>query len=139
MAKRDNGIHGFMGGRNGFDNLSRILLFVALGVFILTALFRIWALAVLGGILIAIALFRVCSKNLSRRYAENQTYMQLTGNARGYVHRFYLRRKDKKTHKIFRCPNCSQKIRVPRGKGDIKIKCPSCRIEFVQNTGTEKK
>ena len=94
MAKRDNGIHGFMGGRNGFDNLSRILLFVALGVFILTALFRIWALAVLGGILIAIALFRVFSKNLSRRYAENQTYMQLTGNARGYVHRFYLRRKD---------------------------------------------
>ena len=135
MTKRDNGIHGFMGGRNGFDNLSRMLLFTALGVFVLTALFRIWALAVLGGILVAIALYRSFSKNLKRRYAENQTYMQLTANARNSVYRFYLRRKDKKTHKIFKCPNCSQKIRVPKGKGDIRIKCPSCRIEFVQNTG----
>ena len=136
MAKRDNGIHGFMGGRNGMDNLSRVRLFTALGVFILTALFRIWALAVLGGILVAIALYRIFSKKLTRRYAENQTYMQLTANARGSVHRFYLRQKDRKTHKIFKCPNCSQKIRVPKGKGDIRIKCPSCRIEFVQNSGT---
>ncbi len=139
MAKRDNGIHGFMGGRNGFDNLSRVLLFTALGVFILTALFRIWALAALGGILVCIALYRIFSKKLSRRYAENQTYMQLTENVRSSVYRFYLRRKDKKTHKIFKCPNCSQKIRVPKGKGEIKIKCPSCRIEFVQSTGAEKK
>ena len=135
MSKRDNGIHGFMGGRNGFDSLSRVLLIVALGVFILTALFRIWPLAVLGAILVALSLYRAFSKKLSRRYAENQTYMQLTGNVRSSFYRFYLRRKDQKTHKIFKCPNCSQKIRVPRGKGDIKIKCPSCRIEFVQNTG----
>ena len=135
MKKRDNGIHGFMGGRNGFDDLSRVLLIIALGVFILTALFRIWPLAVLGGILVGLSLYRIFSKKLHRRYAENQTYMQLTGNARSSVYRFYLRRKDKKTHKIFKCPNCSQKIRVPKGKGDIKIKCPSCRIEFLQNTG----
>ena len=33
-----------------------------------------------------------------------------------------------------KCPNCGQKIRVPRHKGKICIKCPKCRIEFVKKT-----
>lgn len=41
---------------------------------------------------------------------------------------------DSKTHKIYRCPHCRQKIRVPRGKGKIEITCPSCRSKFIKRT-----
>ena len=41
---------------------------------------------------------------------------------------------DRRTHKIFKCPNCTQRIRVPKGKGKICIKCPKCRIEFIKKT-----
>lgn len=33
-------------------------------------------------------------------------------------------------YKIFKCPSCSQKLRVPRGRGNIIVKCKRCGIEF---------
>lgn len=123
------------GGRNGMDQLSRFILFIALGVSIVGGIFKIWLLLILAMILIVIAYYRVFSRNVSRRYAENQIYLQYVTNIKASFNRFKLRREDKKTHKIYKCPNCSQKIRVPRGKGSIKIKCPNCRIEFIKNTG----
>ncbi|MDT8717229.1 hypothetical protein IAI10_11225 [Clostridium sp. 19966] len=33
-------------------------------------------------------------------------------------------------YKIFTCPSCSQKLRVPRGRGNIVIRCKRCGIEF---------
>lgn len=31
---------------------------------------------------------------------------------------------------IINCPNCNAKLRVPNGKGKIKVKCPKCTKEF---------
>ena len=35
-----------------------------------------------------------------------------------------------KEYKYFLCPNCKQMVRVPRGKGNIEIKCPKCQHKF---------
>mgnify|MGYP002625827682 CR=1 FL=1 len=35
------------------------------------------------------------------------------------------RLKDKE-HKYFRCPKCRQTVRVPKGKGRVRITCKSC-------------
>ena len=35
-----------------------------------------------------------------------------------------------KTHKYFTCPNCRQKLRVPKGNGRITITCPKCKTQF---------
>ena len=32
--------------------------------------------------------------------------------------------------KYFRCPNCKQMVRVPRGRGKITITCPTCKQQF---------
>lgn len=32
--------------------------------------------------------------------------------------------------KVIDCPNCNAKLRLPRNKGKIKVKCPKCSHDF---------
>ena len=134
MSKNQNGIHDFFSGRNGMDNLSRFLLCIASVMIILAGIFRLWVLLIIGSGILVYVIFRTFSRNVSRRDAENRAFTEAVTNTRISWNRFLLRRKDKKTHLICKCPNCSQKIRVPRGKGAIMIKCPGCRMEFKKTT-----
>ena len=44
------------------------------------------------------------------------------------------RKESEKIYKYYRCPKCNTELRVPRGKGKIKIKCPKCQEEFIKRT-----
>jgi len=35
---------------------------------------------------------------------------------------------------IMNCPNCKTKLRVPKDKNNITIKCPNCKYRFIVNT-----
>jgi glutaredoxin len=37
-------------------------------------------------------------------------------------------------YKVTTCPNCSQRIRIPKNKGKIKITCKKCTTQFVIST-----
>ena len=39
-----------------------------------------------------------------------------------------------KEHRYFKCPNCGQQLRVPRGKGKITINCRNCGVSFEEKT-----
>ena len=124
----------FMYGRYGMDQLSRCLSYVVLVLIILTFFLRsnvIYTVALLG---IVYIYFRMFSRNISRRSAENQKYMKIHYKFMSKFNKVRARIKDSKTHRIFKCPSCGQKIRVPKGKGRISIKCPKCRIEFIKKT-----
>ena len=124
----------FMMGRYGADQLSRVLLFVSLGILILAMLTRWGLLYWLAFLLMGYVYFRMFSRNVQKRYAENQKFLNFRYRlvAKKDAQKKQWAQRD--VYRYFKCPNCRQKVRVPKGKGKICITCPKCRIEFIKKT-----
>ena len=123
----------FMMGRYGVDQLSRFLLiisivFMVVGVFLHPVLYYV-------GIAIGIFMYyRIFSKKYAKRSAENQWYLRKTYVLRNWFDKKKRMWKLKKTHRIFKCPTCRQKIKVPKGKGKIEIRCAKCDSKFIKRS-----
>ena len=129
-----NWIAKMMYGRYGTDQLGFVTLFLVL-ILNIVFTFTGWdILYVLGIMLTVVCIWRIFSKNISRRYAENQKFLQMTAPVRNAAIRWIAQMRDLKTHRHYHCPECRQKIRVPKGKGKIQITCPKCHHEFVKKT-----
>ncbi len=75
----------------------------------------------------------------NRGYGRNAGYGGNGGNRDAYsrredAERRKAQRQDSRYYKYFNCPNCNQKVRVPKGKGKIEITCPKCRTTFIRKT-----
>ena len=127
-----NWLRRFMMGRYGADQLTFATLLLSM-VLVMFTRGRLWPLSVVGFLLLGWAYFRMLSRNISARARENGVFlrywyrvkngwMKLTGRLQDRVHRYY------------RCPQCRQQLRVPRGRGKIVITCPRCHHEFVRKT-----
>ena len=68
------------------------------------------------------------------RAAENYRYFVCKNKVLGWFRRGKARWQDRKTHRYFRCPQCRATVRVPRGKGKIRITCPKCKHQFVKKS-----
>ena len=78
--------------------------------------------------------FRLLSKNQEKRQMENARFLALF---RAVVLWFRRRKQTLQTDKeyyYFKCPTCSQMLRVPRGKGKISITCRNCGTVFQEKT-----
>ena len=141
-----------MYGRNGTDSLNRFLMYVELVFFVLGIIFGMFTswgrvFYYLCIATIVVMYFRMFSKNIEKRRKENEAFFRI----RYKVTEFFRERKQGRSgkssrrkkgseinydsmFKIYKCPTCGQKIRVPRGKGKILITCPKCKGEFVKRT-----
>jgi len=124
----------FMHGRYGYDELSKAMSVTALVCFVLSLFEKLHFLSVVSMILWIWVLFRGYSKNMSKRLLERQRYLQLTGRIRGWFARQKRAWSERKTHRYFKCPSCGKVLRVPKGKGKIKITCPECRNQITKKT-----
>ena len=85
-------------------------------------------------LLLILIYFRMFSRNDSRRYAENQKYLELENKVKRFFGKQKYIQEQRKDFHIYTCPQCRQKIRIPKGKGKISIRCPKCGAEFVKKS-----
>ena len=124
----------FMTGRYGNDQLNQLLSTAAL-VLLILSLFTKWDITYwLSLFLLGLCYFRMLSKNTAKRYAENQAYLNWRYSLSLKKEQWKKQSRDRKTHHIYKCPSCGQKVRVPRGKGRISITCPKCKNSFIKNS-----
>ncbi len=123
----------FMQGRYGNDRLGQAMLMAALACVVLS-LFRIPLISTIGLAILVLTYYRMFSRQIAKRAAENQKYMQLEWKVRAKLQKKKQSLAQRRTHRIYKCPNCKQKIRVPRNRGRIAISCRKCGTEFIRKT-----
>ena len=123
----------FMQGRYGNDRLGQAMLMAALACVVLS-LFRIPFISTIGLAILVLTYYRMFSRQIAKRAAENQKYMQLEWKVRAKLQKKTQSLAQRRTHRIYKCPNCKQKIRVPRNRGRIAISCRKCGTEFIRKT-----
>lgn len=128
----------FMQGRYGVDKFSNFLVILALVLMVLEIFIPFMyvrqGLNSIGLLLLLYAYYRILSRNHYKRYAENERYMKYHNKVRFFFARRKSHMEQRRTHHIYKCPSCKQKIRVPKGKGKIAITCPKCRTEFIRKS-----
>lgn len=124
----------FMVGRNGVDDLARFESWFVLVVLILSIFTRSGLLDLITIALIVHMYFRVFSRNVSKRYEENQKFLNFRYDWTVKWNRKKKHFEQRKMYKFYKCPMCRQEVRVPRGHGKICITCPKCREEFIRRS-----
>ena len=123
-----------MYGRYGTDDLGIFLILAGMLTALVSAVTGWWIVRLLSYFLYIFCLYRMFSKNIYRRQKENAYFLQAVQPVKRW---FKLQSKkfgDRKDFRYFTCPKCRQKVRVPKGKGKIRIICPKCKEEFIRKT-----
>lgn len=120
----------FMYGRNGYDTLAKVILWIGIILSIVNIFIGSLVIAIVTYLLMAYAIFRAMSRNIWKRRNENERFMKLWSRITGA---FKLQRnkfRDRKTHVYRQCPSCHSNLRLPKAKGKHTVKCPVCSMRF---------
>ena len=121
-----------MYGRYGTDRLGLFMLIVVLLLDIIFT-FTGWdVLYILAFVLAAICVWRIFSRNISRRYAENQKFMQLTDPIVRAISSKISGLKDCAPTATCAALPADRKSAFQKVAVEIQITCPKCRHEFVK-------
>lgn len=117
----------FMYGRYGYDELGRAMAILMIVLCVIFLFLRSKILNAALWVLLIYNVYRVFSKNIVARRLENDKYLRV-------VKPYQLQWQFRKTHIVYRCKNCGQIVRVPRGKGKVDVTCPKCKTVTTKRT-----
>jgi len=149
-------LYRFMQGRYGNDQFSQFLMIVGLILLIASNFLRIGLVHTLAWVLLIYAYFRVMSRNITKRQQENFKFLNMKEKSLGRGRKNtsgqsswkqkraqkkqqtdysqYQQQADVENYNYYRCRNCGQIVRVPKGKGTVKITCPECKNTLTDRT-----
>ncbi len=120
----------FFYGRNGPDQLGFFMMLLIIPF----ALINNPICNAIAWLFLMLTIFRILSKNVNKRRKENYTFLKVWRKVKKPFQTAKARYNERKFYKIFRCPKCRQKLRVPRYKGTVKVRCTKCGNVFVRKT-----
>ena len=85
-------------------------------------------------VLLILAYVRVFSRNINKRYEENMKFLQKKDAILNKFRKQKYYAAQRRNFHIYTCPQCKQKIRIPKVKGKISITCPKCRTSFIKKS-----
>ena len=124
----------FMAGRYGTDQLNRFLSIAAMAAVVLNLFLRSPLLWIVSVALLVAVYVRTFSRNLQRRRAENEKYLGMKKRVTDWFGTLRDRWKMRKDYVFFRCPSCHAMLRVPRGKGRLRVTCRKCGAAFERRS-----
>ncbi len=133
----------FMLGRYGNDDLNRFLMKIVVVTIVLSLFTRQIHIGILslstifywiGLFGLVYSYFRMLSRNIYKRSEENRKFLQKTANMRSFWQSRKRMMEQRKVYHIYTCPGCKQKIRIPKGKGKIEVRCPKCGKTFIKRS-----
>lgn len=125
----------FFYGRYGTDALGKftLIIYVLLSAVLLFVknTVAVIVIQVISWLLFILIFYRMLSKNIPKRMAENQKFLKITKPVR----EFFLLQKNKwkyrKTHIYRKCPQCKVHIRLKKLSGEHTCRCPKCGKFFT--------
>ena len=132
LEKIKAGLVKFMAGRRGADELSLALLIAGALLSLLSTILHTPVLSLLSMAVYIYTLFRMFSRNLEKRHAENAAFLKFWNGMTSGIRQFFNRLKNMKKYKYFKCPECKSRLRLPRGVGEVTVTCGKCRHAFKQ-------
>ena len=142
--------------RRGIDELGRTMLITALVLSVIGMIvsrsvgwLRI-VTSLLSGALLVLIVLRMFSKDFNKRNQENMRYLTIETSVKDWFRRTFGKQgrgssysaprakkagknptwSELKQYKYLICPQCAQRLRVPRGKGRIRVTCTNCGNVF---------
>ena len=109
----------FMWGRYGNDRFNQFLMIVAL-VCLALSFFGLRIFYVLALALLVYVYYRMFSRNMSKRSAENQWYLKKEMKVRSWWQRRKKLFAGHRDYKIFKCPKCGQSSGCPDTKERLR-------------------
>ncbi|MGN0662422.1 MAG: hypothetical protein ACI4LE_04680 [Faecalibacterium sp.] len=127
-------IRRFMMGRYGTDALNQFLSILSIVLLLISIISRVNLFTWLGAALLIWCYYRTFSRNISKRTEENYKFYTMKERVESKFRGLKSQWANRKLYHYYRCPQCRQKLRVPRGRGRIQISCPRCGTQFIKKS-----
>lgn len=129
-----NWLRRVMQGRYGVDQLSNAMILLAFILMIINLFLDFVIINIVITAVLALCYIRIFSRNIPKRYQENVKFLSWWRPIKIKIIRFINRIKQYKNYRFYKCSKCGQQLRVPKGKGKIKITCPKCKNVIIKRT-----
>jgi len=123
----------FMYGRYGGDGLNLFLMVVGMVLSIFGS-YLFWPILIVSYLIYFYAIFRIFSRNIGARQREYAVFLRIWNPIRGWFGLTKRKFTERKQYKYFKCPQCHQQLRAPRGRGKIIVTCQKCHSQFDTKT-----
>lgn len=120
----------WMRGRYGADELGNVAVGISVVLLLINLIAHTRVLSVIALVLALYACWRMSSKGIAQRRAENRAFLKLIGPAARLLKNPKGTIDERRSYRHLTCPSCGQQMRVPRGKGKMRVTCPKCHQKF---------